>query len=103
MPRPGASASIGDPPLQAAGPAWSADGRRLAFHGGPFDHSGIGIYDTGDHTISWAWAGDQDAHGAAWSPDGQSIVFLVDEGVETSLWYVDLVAQEPRLHQLRPG
>jgi dipeptidyl aminopeptidase/acylaminoacyl peptidase len=99
----GRCSSIGDPPLQACGPAWSADGRRIAFHGGPFDHSGIGLYDVGDGTVSWAWASDQDAHGAAWSPDGRSLAFLIDEGVGTSLWYVDLVAQEPVCISDAPG
>jgi dipeptidyl aminopeptidase/acylaminoacyl peptidase len=94
-PETGDCTSIGDPPLLAAGPAWSTDGTRIAFHGGPFDHSGIGIYDLADGTVSWAWASDQDAHGACWSPDGRGLVFVIDEGVEASLWHVDLVAQEP--------
>lgn len=86
-----------DSPIQAqlawAGDVWSPDGRRLVFHGGPFDHPGIGVYELATETITWAWAGDLDAHGATWSPDGRAIVFLLDEGVETSLWYADLVSQ----------
>ena len=86
-----------DSPIQAqlsmTGDVWSPDGRRLVFHGGPFDHPGIGIYELETETITWAWASDLDAHGATWSPDGRAIAFLVDEGVETSLWRADLVTQ----------
>ncbi len=96
-----------DEPLQAtlawAGAVWSPDGRRLVFHGGPYEHPGIGIYDVESATVTWAWAGDADAHGATWSPDGRALAFLVDEGVETTLWYIDLVSQEPRCLSSLPG
>jgi len=82
--------------LAFSGPVWAPDGRRLAFHGGPFEHSAIGVYDVEAQSVGWAWAGDADAHGATWSPDGRALVFLLDEGVETSLWHVDLVTQRPR-------
>ncbi len=94
-------------PLQAvlawAGPVWSPDGRRLAFHGGPFDHAAIGIYDIATEGVGWVWAGDADAHGATWSPDGRHVVFLLDEGVETTLWSVDLVTQQPHCLSHLPG
>jgi dipeptidyl aminopeptidase/acylaminoacyl peptidase len=93
----------GEQPLQAAGPAWSPDGHTIAFHGGPFDHSGIGLYDVGSATVSWAWANEQGAHAAAWSPDGRALAFVLDEGVETSLWHVDLVTQTPRCLSDVPG
>lgn len=86
----------GERRLLAGGPVWSPDGRTIAFYGGPFDHSGIGLYDLASETVSWAWASEQDAHGLAWAPDGRSLAFLLDEGVETSLWHLDLATQTPR-------
>jgi dipeptidyl aminopeptidase/acylaminoacyl peptidase len=89
--------------LALAGSVWSPDGRCLAFHGGPFDHHSIGVYDVERHTTAWVWAGECDAHHPGWSPDGTGLAFLLDEGVQTSLWYVDLVSQQPRCLNGQPG
>jgi len=72
-------------------PAWSPDGRRIAFSGGPDDHPAIGVYDLASGAVTWAWRNDiLDARSPCWSPDGDALAFLVDVEGETGLLYLDL-------------
>ncbi len=57
-------------------PAWSPDGRLLAFTSGRGDHSFIGIYDAAQRTVRYlAPSVDSDTL-PKWSPDGQQIAFV---------------------------
>jgi N-acyl-D-aspartate/D-glutamate deacylase/dipeptidyl aminopeptidase/acylaminoacyl peptidase len=57
-------------------PAWSPDGRRLAFNSSRTDHSFIGVYDTEKNTIKYlAPTVDRDSF-PRWSPDGKRIAFI---------------------------
>ena len=98
----------------ARGPAWSPDGRSLAFFGGGGDYAAIGVYDVEREIIAWAWDGHGNAHDPSWSPDGRSLAFVVDDGPENSLWHLDLTTDvaacierrrrqplPPRLHPRR--
>jgi dipeptidyl aminopeptidase/acylaminoacyl peptidase len=76
----------------ARGPAWSPDGRSIAFSGGGGDYTAIGIYDVDREIIAWAWDGHGNAHSPSYSPDGRALVFVVDDGPESSLWHLDLTA-----------
>jgi N-acyl-D-aspartate/D-glutamate deacylase/dipeptidyl aminopeptidase/acylaminoacyl peptidase len=57
-------------------PAWSPDGRKLAFNSSRNDHSFIGVYDTEKNTIKYlAPTVDRDSY-PRWSPDGKRIAFI---------------------------
>ena len=52
----------------ARDPAWSPDGRSLAFCGGGGDHEAIGLYDVERGLVTWAWDGQGNAHVRAGRP-----------------------------------
>src|SRR5262245_3144767 len=57
-------------------PAWSPDGRKLAFNSSRVDHSFIGIYDIEKHSIKYLSPSvDRDSQ-PRWSPDGKRIAFI---------------------------
>ena len=80
----------GEDMMIAHDPAWSPDGRSLAFAGGGGDYEAIGLYDLERELVSWVWEGVGNAHTPAWSPDGRALVFVVDDGPESALWHLDL-------------
>jgi dipeptidyl aminopeptidase/acylaminoacyl peptidase len=84
--------------------AWSPDGRRLAFAGGPGDHPAIGIYELASGSITWAWEDHHvDAHHPAWAPDGAALAFLVDVEGETGLCHLDLRDGAVTEYSIGPG
>jgi dipeptidyl aminopeptidase/acylaminoacyl peptidase len=57
-------------------PAWSPDGRKLAFNSSRGDHSFIGIFDPAKNSIKYLSPSvDRDMH-PRWSPNGNRIAFI---------------------------
>ena len=78
-----------------AGPAWSPDGRQIAFTGTVGGVSDLFLYDLStDQVRQLTHARHADDH-PAWSPDGTTLVFATDRGPETD--YGRLVYSEPRI------
>jgi TolB protein len=58
----------------AAAPAWSPDGRRIAFERGPGGHREIYVADADGSNVRRLTTGNDDRM-PAWSPDGKTLVF----------------------------
>ena len=84
--------------------AWSPDGRRIAFAGGPGDHPAIGVYELASGSVTWAWEDHHvDAHNPVWAPDGAALAFLVDVEGETGLCHIDLRGGAVTEYSIGPG
>jgi len=61
-------------------PAWSPDGKTLAFASDREDHSFIGLYQLGSDTVRYIAPSVDRDHLPRWSPDGKEIAFVRQPG-----------------------
>jgi dipeptidyl aminopeptidase/acylaminoacyl peptidase len=78
--------------LFAQSPAWSPDGTRLAFVGGPRDTVDIGIYHVATGAIDWVEQGQHECAAPSWSPDGARLAYGVNDGGDLRLLVADLAS-----------
>jgi dipeptidyl aminopeptidase/acylaminoacyl peptidase len=95
--------SIDGLPIDSRNPAWSPDGKRLAFDSDTSGWHGIGILDLEDQKISWLNGGQWERYSPAWSPDGKNLVYVAANGGETwlELWREGNFPL--RMQQMEPG
>jgi len=68
-----------------SGPAWSPDGRKLAFISRRTDHSFIAIYDVATRKITYMSPGVDFDTSPTWSPDSKRIAFIRRPGTPFAL------------------
>jgi len=82
---------------------WSPDGNRLAFSTDLFDRYQIGILGLRDESITWITKGGADCEEPDWSPDGQTLTYVLSQGPETWLAVHPIGSPDPELYQVEPG
>ena len=88
----GASRVVGGSDTFHAGhAAWSPEGSRIAFSGGPGDRPAIGIYELATGSVTWAWRTTTSTPTTRCGRrTGRRCAFLVDVEGETGLLHIDL-------------
>jgi dipeptidyl aminopeptidase/acylaminoacyl peptidase len=90
-------------PLFAQSPAWSPDGARLAFAGGPRDVVDIGVYEVATGALIWVEAGEHECATPVWSPDGARLAYSVNVDGDLRLVVADLASGTKRDLSVGPG
>jgi dipeptidyl aminopeptidase/acylaminoacyl peptidase len=93
----------GDAVLNAMHPAWSPDGRTLAFCSDPGGWYRIGLYDLASRHIRWLEAAEGECTQPAWSPDGTHIACIQATGADTSLQVCELFSRRTKEYRAGPG
>ena len=100
---------LGGISINAKEVCWSPDGKRLAFSS---DYSGentseryhnIGLYDPASEQITWITSGEGDKVYPDWSPDGNQLAYVLEQGPDTSLVILELKGGEFSCFQVQPG
>lgn len=73
-------------------PAWSSDGRRLAFSSDLSGNFDIYIYDIANRTLKPITADPHSDTSPAWSPDGSKLAFVSTRSGQSEIWIKDLVS-----------
>jgi dipeptidyl aminopeptidase/acylaminoacyl peptidase len=95
--------SVDGKPIDARSPAWSPDGKRLAFSSDMTGWHNIGILDRGSKDIFWLKESHCERHSPDWSPVSNNLVYVSANGAETWLELYREGDHPLRLQQMEPG
>jgi dipeptidyl aminopeptidase/acylaminoacyl peptidase len=90
-------------PIDARNPAWSPNGRRLAFDSDLSGWHSIGILEIEKYEIAWLKGNQWERYSPAWSPDGMNLVYVAANGAETWLELWREGNPPLRMQQMEPG
>jgi Tol biopolymer transport system component len=69
-------------------PAWSPDGRELAYRASGAERNGLSIIDVASGAVTTLTAGSSHDNFASWSPDGERIAFTSDRDGDYEIYTI---------------
>jgi len=88
---------------------WYPDSKSLAFSSdyrgnkNPDGYYNIGLYDLASEQITWLTSGEGDKVSPDWSPDGNNLAYVSEQGPDTRILVQKLKGGESRSFQVQPG